>query len=212
MKHPKTPIAQTPSDWQASEVSRPTLTEPAPDQEADDRSIEEYMTALLERVSASSRRAADTDAGAGNRARSRRQTTSSPTESLPSHGNAAGRALHELPVGPIMPRTAPPESSETIRSMRELAKLHAHTAVSTHSLAGVVARAYGKLVSAVAAMLVAVALLVFIGVDRYHSLAAFVLAMALGAAWGVQFVLLARRLLKERRHIAELGKDNQQSQ
>ncbi len=94
--------------------------------------------------------------------------------------------------------------------MRELANLHARAAISTHSMRDVVARAYGKLAGTVVAMLVAVAVMAVFGVDRPASFAAVALAMLLAALWGVQYLLLARRLLRERISLTGRGAGSQQ--
>jgi hypothetical protein len=97
-------------------------------------------------------------------------------------------------------------------SMRELANLHARAALSTHSLRDVVARAHSKLAGAVVAILVAFAMMATFGADRPASFAAVALVTLLAAVWGVQYLLLARRLLRQRLRTAPRDAGNQESQ
>ncbi len=163
--------AESPEDVVSTEDASTPEVSPAPKTDGgvdDEESIEDYMARLMDRVASASYRTGlpQQKSKPRTQGRSSSKPITIPPPSTASEATGASIAAVEQDAEPSAPpsdraRTAAPEKSGDMSTMRAVANQSAHMAVDNHTRSQLVQSAYRKLVATIFFLVLACSLLVW---------------------------------------------------
>jgi len=184
----------------ASQVHRLQSDQPRADQpHPDDPSIESYLAALLKRVRGSSARP---DCMEEIPAEAASRIVREPVPLVADHVPEA--ETDQPPTAALAPRRRPPEETDQLAAMWELATLSADRAIDQHAWQRQYLKAVGKLAVGAAGFVSAAALIAFShfqssGRDTLIPWLLTTVAVLIGVVWGLRGIHLLRKIRRRQR-------------
>jgi hypothetical protein len=170
-----------------------TASRPAPRDEHEEDSIDDYMARLLERLGAKgvSQRTSELEPS--------RRPTKAPTRE-PERQEAAPEPPKLLrDPSEMAPRAVAAESSRDLSAMRELAILNARAAIDLHERQTLIQRFFSKAFTSFVAIVAAALLFWFYLQGNEASLPLALLALAAAVVWAWQYLALRQAARRRRR-------------